>query len=82
MSALKAGHEVFQVLDGELYVELDAPGLFLFIDDRLEGVFLFLALRLQPEHHVSVHGDEAAVAVPGEPFVPRQLGEPFHRLRC
>ena len=78
---LEGRNQLFQVIYGELRVELDAPGLFLLIDDPLEGVFLFLALGFQAEHHVSVHGDEAAAAVPGEPLVPGQLGESLHRLR-
>ena len=67
---LEARDQVLQVVDAELGVELYALLLLRRVDDLLEGVLLFLGLGFEAQHHVAIHGHEAAVAVVGEPLVP------------
>src|SRR5581483_8384612 len=66
--------ELAEVVGGEIGVELDATRLLLRLENDLEGVF-FLALGLEAEDDVAVHGDEAAVGVVGEAGVARLAGE-------
>ncbi|MGY4335574.1 hypothetical protein ACVWW3_000480 [Bradyrhizobium sp. LM2.9] len=66
--------QIDPVLGGEVGVERVALAV-------LEGVEDFLEMMmLEAEHHVRIHGDEAAIAVIGEAAVARQFRQRFHGL--
>ncbi len=60
---------------GKLGIDLNAEGLLLGGKNDLEGVMVLFALGLHVQNHVTVHGDEAAVAVVGKALVTRRLGQ-------
>ncbi len=66
--------QIDPVLGGEVGVERVALAV-------LEGVEDFLeVMMLEAEHHVRIHGDEAAIAVIGEAAIARELRQRFHGL--
>ena len=69
-------HQLLQRARRKIGVVLGAGGLLLLGQQHLEGVVVFLALGLHPQHHVPVHGHEAAVAVVGEALVSRGDRQP------
>ena len=66
--------QLFEILGGELGVQLDAA-LFLHLVDELLKILL-----AHFHHHVGIHLDEAAVGVIGEAGVVGLLGKGFHHL--
>ena len=74
---LELSHQFLQMLSRQLRVDLDARLVLLLLEDMFERVDFVLVLNLQVEHDVAVHLDEAAIAVPGEPFVAAGLGQRF-----
>ena len=66
---LEALNQLFQVVRGQVGVELRLLGVLELVHDLLERIDLSLGLRFQSQHHVAVHLDEAAVAIPTEALV-------------
>ena len=65
--------QLLQVVGRQLGVVLHAALLLLGVDNLLEGVVVLLRCGLHAQHHVAVHLDEAAVGVPCEAGVAREL---------
>ena len=72
--------QLAQIVGGQLGIELDAARVLLALQDLLERVDLGLRLRLQIEHDVAVHRDEAAVRVVGEARVAGERDQALHGL--
>ncbi len=62
------------ILGFEVGVERVALGVLVGVEDLLE------MMMLEADHHVRIHGDEAAVAVIGETLVAGELCQSLHRL--
>ena len=73
--ALELDDQLLERLGRQLGVELHAVGLLLVVEDLVERIVILFVLRLEAEHDVAVHGDEAAIAVVGEPLVARLGGQ-------
>ncbi|OQB58321.1 MAG: hypothetical protein BWX98_00743 [Candidatus Aminicenantes bacterium ADurb.Bin147] len=66
---LEPDTQVLQVVGRQVHVGCQAALRLLFLDDLLEGVDVLLPDGLEPQDDVSIHLDEAAVAVVGEPGI-------------
>ena len=66
--------QIDPVLGGEIRVERVALAVLEGVEDLLE------VMMLEAEHHVRIHGDEAAIAVIGEAAIARELRQRFHGL--
>ncbi len=79
---LHQGFETFdqflQVVGGEFRILEVVIAITLVLetaDDRFEGLVIFSRQYLHAQHHVAIHLDEAAIAVPGETFVVGRLDQ-------
>ena len=54
------------------------PLVFQSINHRLERLVIFIRPFLHAHHHVAIHLDEPAIAIPGKPLVLRGLGQGVH----
>ena len=72
---LVAVRDALQVFGFQIGIVLVAFVFFLLIEDFLERAML------QPQHHVGIHLDEAAIAVIGEARIAGELGKAFGRRR-
>ncbi len=61
------------VISGQFGVEIVIPVTLQAVEQVLE------LIMINAEHHVGIHGDEAAVAVIGETGIARPLGQPLNR---
>jgi len=77
---LEECHETFQLVDGHLIVQSDAPLCLHLLDDGLEGVDIFLVDRLHAQHHVAIHLYEPTVTVVGKTLVAGLLDQSYHHL--
>ncbi len=66
---LEALHEFLEVGRGQVGVQLGPLRVLHLIHDLLEGVDIFLRMRLEAEHDIAVHLHETAIAVPGEALI-------------
>ncbi len=71
---LEPGGQALPVLGGQLGVVRDPLGVLDLLDHLLGG------LAVHAHDHIAVHGDEPAVAVPGEPLVTRGLDQALDGL--
>ena len=76
---LEIPHELLQRVDRQLRIEAHAVRQLFLLEDDLEGVPLVPVNRFQAEDDVAVHRHEAAVAVPGEAGVLRDLRQTLDR---
>ena len=78
---LEAGDQFLQVIRGELGVFHVRVAVAFFLDGGdggFKGFVVFIRVLLHAQHHVAVHLDEAAVAVPCEAGVAGGLYHGFH----
>ena len=72
---LVALDQFLQIVSGEVVVRLSLELLLELVHDFIERLVVVFALRLNTHDNVSVHLDEAAVAIPCETLVARLLGQ-------
>ena len=72
---LVAADQIDPVVAGEVGVERIALAVLEGVEDVLE------VMMLEAEHHIRIHGDEAAIAVIGKAAVAGHLGQRFDRAR-
>ena len=72
---LELGDQLFESRDGESRILGDSFFLTLVFESHFKRVAFGLVLRLQLEHDIAVHLDEAAIAVPSRTLVAGLLGQ-------
>ena len=61
---LVSGHQGLQVCCAQFAIGLNMQGVFEFLEEDMEGVFLFLGAGGNAHDYAAVHLDEAAIAIP------------------
>ena len=68
---LEAFYQVFQLFNGEIFVEMNAANGLHFFDDGFEGIDVLFVFGLHAEHDVAVHLYETTIGVVDEVGVAR-----------
>ena len=78
--SLEEFHELLQLVDVHLVVQLDVTLAFHVHDDCFKGVDVIFVDGFHAEHHVTIHLHEATIAVIGKPLVASLAGKSFYYL--
>ena len=70
---LEAFYQVFQLFNGEIFVEMNAANGLHFFDDGFEGIDVLFVFGLHAEHDVTVHLHETTIRVVCKSLVTRHL---------